>query len=214
MASSSGHPKLTVDQALPGLPKKRLTPEQQLDALKKVQARADHRAKLGAQFFKAAEAHLTHHQDWLEQIKKSQNELRQELQDDVAKSLRSYDQWMGKMDQDFTQSLERLEARIDELQTQWSQAQEKIESMMRRSEAMLDQGRYLMAEAAHGHPARSPGNVAQTTKSAKPVESAPVAKQPEPEAAKPDESRVDSRSEHHADTIYTRVLKQHDDEAA
>jgi len=146
-ASANVNPiTITAAGKLPGLPKGPLTPTQQLEALRRVQAQAEHRIKLGLQLFKAAEAHATHQQRVIQQIKAEQANLRERLETDVTKSLHSYDQWVGKIDESFTRAMQALEAKIQGLESEWNAAQERMTTMVRRCEALMDQSRYMLDE--------------------------------------------------------------------
>lgn len=116
-----------------------LTPAEQLDALRRVQAQAEQRVKLGVQFFKAAESRTDQFREMIEKIKMEQDTLREELRNDMTRSLRSYDQWLGEIDRDLTSAIEKLETRVSKLQEEWAEAQAKIDGMLKRSEAMYDQ---------------------------------------------------------------------------
>jgi flagellar biosynthesis chaperone FliJ len=124
-------------QVIPGLPRKPLTPEQQLEALSRVQSQAEARVELGLKLFKAAENHTRSQQKMLEQIKAEQQQLRDQVNEDVAKSLHAYDQWVGQMDENFTRSLQNLEAKIERLQENWMATQHRIEAMIERSAQMF-----------------------------------------------------------------------------
>ncbi|MFG0249549.1 MAG: hypothetical protein ACF8OB_11740 [Phycisphaeraceae bacterium JB051] len=124
-------------QAIPGLPRKPLTPEQQLEALNRVQSQAEARVELGLKLFKAAENHTRSQQKMLDQIKAEQQQLRDQVNEDVAKSLHAYDQWVGQMDENFTRSLQNLEAKIERLQENWQHTQQRIETMIERSAQMF-----------------------------------------------------------------------------
>jgi flagellar biosynthesis chaperone FliJ len=126
-----------IHEALPGLPRKPLTPQQQLDAISRVQTQAEARVELGLKLFKAAENHTRSQQKMLEQIKAEQQQLREQVNEDVAKSLHAYDQWVGQMDDNFTQSLQNLEAKIERLQENWTATQQRIEAMIERSAEMF-----------------------------------------------------------------------------
>ena len=127
--------------ALPGLPRVNLTPEQRLDALHRVQAQAEQRVKLGVTLFKAAEAHTSQYRKVLDELKAEQQEFRREIQNDAARTLHGYGQWMGDMEKDVANSLKSLEDRMGKLQSEWSQTQVRIEQMMKRSGAAVEQGR-------------------------------------------------------------------------
>ncbi|MCE9590393.1 MAG: hypothetical protein K8S99_07700 [Planctomycetes bacterium] len=136
-------------------PPRALSPQEQLDALRRVQAQAEQRVYLGAQFFKAAEARTDQFREMIEKIKSEQDTLREELRDDMTKSLRTYDQWLGEIDQDLTTAIGTLEERVTKLQQEWAQAQQRIDSLLRRSEAMFDQTRMLNDRLA-GTPQAAP----------------------------------------------------------
>ena len=144
--SQAATPIRDLSRPTPGLvtPASRaLSPEQQLEALRRVQAQADQRVKLGLQLFKAAEAHTSAHRQLLEEVKAEQSKFRTELQDDVSRSMESYDLAMEKLEDDLTGKLRALEDKIAQLQDDWKNAQSKIEGMLARSVSMLDQGRSL-----------------------------------------------------------------------
>jgi hypothetical protein len=132
-------------ESLPGLPRQPLTPEQQMEALRKVQSQAEQRVKLGVQLFKAAEARVTLQRDLLTEAKSAQEQLREQINQDVAKTLQQYDQWIGRIDENFTKAMLKLQERMDALETEQSKAQDKITQMLRRAEALLDQSRYMLA---------------------------------------------------------------------
>jgi hypothetical protein len=138
----------TRSPILPGLPRDPLSPTEQLEALRRVQAQAEQRVKLGLQLFKAAEAHATQQQTLIEEIKSEQQRLRAEVQEDVARSLHTYDQWMGRMDEDFTRAIKSLETKIEMLEAQWSHSQERMAAMMRRAEALLQQSQAMLEKSA------------------------------------------------------------------
>lgn len=130
-------------QKLPGLPTT-LSPTEQLEALRRVQAQAEKRVKLGTELFRAAETQTTRQQTMIQQIKSEQESLRSELQEEVARSLNAYDQWMVKIDESFTHAMQSFEQKIASLDSHWHRTQEKIESMLNRSQALLDQSSCLL----------------------------------------------------------------------
>jgi len=161
-------------EKLPGVPGKPLAPAEQLEAIKRVQAQAEHRVKLGQQLFKAAEAHTSQHRALVDQIKQEQATFQDELHKDVARSLQTYDQWVGHLDETLTQSLHSIEDRISQLQANWAGTEERINTMLRRSEALLDQSRQLLRDASEFH--------AEPVPAAREEAQAPAAAAVEPEA--------------------------------
>lgn len=129
---------------LPGIPKGPITPVQQLEALRRVQVQAEQRVKLGVQLFKAAEAQTTQHRIMMEKLKTEQDKFREQMHQDLARSLQTYDQWVGQIDDNLTATLQKLENRIEQLQEQWSGSQDRIQTMIHRSEALLEQSMQLI----------------------------------------------------------------------
>jgi hypothetical protein len=143
-ASITNDPNLNSLTGLSSLSRQPLSPEQQLQALKRVQAQAEQRVKLGMQLFKAAEARLSTQTDVLGQIKTLQDQLREQVNQDVAKSLHEYDQWIGQIDESFTTAIRKLEEKIDAVQANIISSEARIQNMLQRAEALLDQNRTLV----------------------------------------------------------------------
>ncbi len=143
-----------------------LTPEQQLQALKRVQSQAEQRVKLGMQLFKAAESRLSTQTDVLQQIKTLQSTLREQLNQDVAKTLQQYDQWIGQIDESFTTAIHKLEEKIDAVQQNLTTNEARMSKMLERAEAMLDQTRELLSH--HTPPGSIPGNTTPASPAAPP----------------------------------------------
>ena len=141
-AQSNNHGR----QPLPGLPDEPLTSEQHLDAIRCVQDRADQRVQLGTQLFKAAEAHTNHYKQLLGDIKTEQQSLREQVDSDVASSLKSYDKWIGDIDEGFGDAMGQLENKINRLQDDWQKTQARIELMMGRSQEMLSQSQSAISQ--------------------------------------------------------------------
>jgi hypothetical protein len=129
---------------LPGLPRGPMSPQQQAEALRRVQSQAEQRVKLGMQLFKAAEAHVGQQRDLVQQIKADQQRLHGEIQADVARTLQQYDQWVGRIDENFTKAIRGLEERMQRIESEHGEARGRLESMVRRAEALLDQARAML----------------------------------------------------------------------
>jgi hypothetical protein len=142
-SSLANESSITELQGLGALNRQPLTPDQQLQALKRVQAQAEQRVKLGMQLFKAAEARLSTHTDVLGQIKTLQSQLREQVNQDVAKSLHEYDQWIGQIDESFTTAIRKLEEKVDAVQANIVSSESRVKHMLDRAEALLDQSRCL-----------------------------------------------------------------------
>ena len=207
------------------LPRKHLSPEQQLEAVKKVQAQAEQRVKLGMQLFKAAEARLASQQEMVDKFRAEQNTLRDQIQQDVAKTLQDYDQWVGRIDESFTHAIQRLEERLDGLEKSVAESDQRVRKMLERAEGMIEQTRYLLEnERGTPHPPH------QAMASAAPSEPTPTPQPPQrkaPQAVPPgDASRVHAEpsaplpptggetepaappSETEQEKVYSRLLDQ------
>ncbi len=160
-SSITNDPSLNKLTGLSSMSRQPLSPEQQMQALKRVQAQAEQRVKLGMQLFKAAEARLSSQTDVLGQIKTLQTQLREQVNQDVAKSLHEYDQWIGQIDESFTTAIRKLEEKIDAVHANMVNSEARIENMLKRAEALLDQNRELaeknsLKQVAPTPPAGSP----------------------------------------------------------
>ncbi len=136
----------TPAELLAKMPRRPLTVEQQAIALEKVQQQATQRVKLGQQLFEAADARLKQHQKVLDEINDQQTILREQVQDDVAKSLQSYDQWMGRIDESFTKSIRDMTQRLDQLEETVSGSRREMHDMLSKAGALLQQTQTLLAE--------------------------------------------------------------------
>lgn len=135
-------------ELLADMPRRPLSPQQQAEALKKVQAQAEQRVKLGMQLFKAAEARLAAQQDIVKEVKQQQDALKLEVQEDVVKTLQSYDQWMGQIDEGFTKALRDLTDRLDQLENGLEDRLKPMQAAADRAEAMLQQAQALLEQTA------------------------------------------------------------------
>ena len=125
-------------------PRGPLPTKPQLLALQRIQEKAAKRVKLGMQLYRAAEVHTVNQQSLLDSFKTEQQQLKEELEQDVAQSLQAYDQWVGKIDENLTTAIRNLEGRINQLQEQWNDSKERIDTMIHRSESLMDQSRVMV----------------------------------------------------------------------
>ena len=131
----------------PGLlPRGPLSPQQQLEALRRVQIQAEKRVQLGQRLFRAAEASATQHHAAMAQLRQDQDQLRKQLQEDLSRTVQAYDQWIGRIDTDLAAAVTQMQQKIEQLQEQWSQAQVRLEAMAARSDALLMQATDLLAQ--------------------------------------------------------------------
>jgi len=146
-ASAHGIPQEpSPAELLAKMPRRPLTVDQQAAALEKVQQQATQRVKLGQQLFEAADARLKQHQKVLDEINDQQKILREQVQEDVAKSLQSYDQWMGRIDESFTKSIRDLTQRLDQLEERVDGSQHEMQDMLAKAAALLEQTQTLLAD--------------------------------------------------------------------
>ena len=158
--SNHAHQGPTPAELLAKMPRRPMSPEQQAAALEKVQQQATQRVKLGQQLFEAAEARLKQHQNVLQEIQDQQQILREKVQEDVAKSLQTYDQWMGQIDESFTKAIRELNQRIDVLETRFDCSRGEMETMLGKAAALLTQTQGLLAEAFEDEPTGAAGQIA------------------------------------------------------
>lgn len=144
------------------LPPAKLPPEEQLNALNRMNDQAEKRVKLGQQLFLAAEAQASEYKKLVDEFRGENNRLREELHTDLGKTIHSYDRWVGQMDSRFNQSLIDIEDRMSRLQQDWERAQDRIEAMLRRSEKLLDEGKRLLDEEEKHVGITSPVSAAPT----------------------------------------------------
>ncbi|MCC7146616.1 MAG: hypothetical protein IT443_09235 [Phycisphaeraceae bacterium] len=197
------------------------TPEQQMAAIRQVQAQAEQRLKLGVQFFKAAEAHVSGHQDQLNEVRAAQQALREELQKDVTTSLRQYDSQLEKRDHELTERISVLEARLAKLEARWTHVNENVTTMAQRAEALLEQSRCMLTNRprALGRAAQTagmPASISASSLNAAPLPpaSADAEATPRPEERK-SAGAPGSLTEADRDAIYTKLIKRlHPPEAA
>lgn len=133
-------------ELLAKVPRRPMSIEQQAVALEKVQQQATQRVKLGQQLFEAADARLKQHQQVLDEINDQQRILREQVQEDVAKSLQTYDQWMGRIDESFTKSIRDMTHRLDQLEERVGSSHNEMQDMLAKAAALLGQTQNLLAE--------------------------------------------------------------------
>jgi len=170
-----------------GFSRQPLTPEQQVQALKRVQAQAEQRVKLGMQLFKAAETRLSGQTDVLQQIKTLQTQLREQLNQDVAKTLQEYDQWIGQIDESFTSAIRKLEEKVDAVQQNLTTNEARMQKMLDRAEAMLDQTRSLIGQHTVPSMPLAPAPPATDTPQSSPQANPPTSPAPSSASGQPAE---------------------------
>lgn len=131
-------------EKLPGLPNRPLSPQEQLLALRRVQAQAEQRLKLGSQFFQAAKAQVVEHASLLTQLREEQARLREQMREEYARSIREYEQYRHHRDEDVTVRLDQLERRLEDLQSHWSSVENKVAALLQRAQTMLDDNQSML----------------------------------------------------------------------
>ncbi len=133
---------------LPGLPRRALTVQERLEAVQRLQKQAQQRLQLGSRLFEAAKGQTDRQQQMLEDFKKEQATLREQMRSEMAQTFRQCDQHLHEGRQDTAGRLDDLTRRLDTLESGLRQQEERLAKGLRRAEAILEQSRYLMAEAA------------------------------------------------------------------
>ncbi len=191
---------LTKPQTAPATQDEPLPDEaQDHESSQRLQTQADQRVELGMQLLHAAQAHTTRQQAMFNQLKSQQQRLREEMQNDIARSLQTYDQWMAKFDQTFTAKLTKLESRIDAIQTKWTATEHRIATILRRFEGLLNQHQCSLQSAAEPSQDRTDENTPTCH------DTTPVAdNQPQTSQAAPKQAAEGDA----ADLIYSKALQQ------
>ncbi len=166
-----------------GASRRPLTAQEQLEALRRVKAQAEARLKLGVKLFQAAEAHTTQYRELVEQVRSDQEKFREQWGEEVARSLRSYDQWIGRLDETFQAALSAMGQRIDAMEARWSEALEKMDRAARRAESMFEQVRLHQERAAMRQHRVPPTATAQPVIDVGPSPAAASAASPSPSPA-------------------------------
>ena len=209
-----------------GVPKTQLTPEQKLEALRRVQSQAEERVKLGVKLFKAAEAHAASHREALDEVRAEQKKFHDDIRREVARTLQGYDQWMGQIDESYKGALMNIEQRIDDLderlerlQSKWERDEKRITQLLERSRSLLDESRQQHATPT---PNPSPASVAQ--KPMQKSDQTPQAGTPAPpqqsgatenkqSTGRPPISRIDDASGDTGEQIFLRAIDKLDSPA-
>jgi chromosome segregation ATPase len=124
-----------------------LTTAQKLEALRKVQAQAEQRVKIGTQLLKAAEAQASQTQSYIEQVRAEQNELREKLEKEVASAMGQYERWIGSIDETLSNRMQQVEEKLASIDKQWEEAEQRVARLVKRAETMFDQSRTLLESA-------------------------------------------------------------------
>lgn len=194
----------------PELPARPLSPTQHKQAVQLVDKASKQRLQLGAELLHAAQAQASRAKAVFDQVRAEQNTLKEELQNDLASSLQTYDQWMAQFDQRFTARLKSIEDRVDALSDQWSAVEQRIVALVGRAETLLDHMRQQPPPAAD----RAPQPTAQPK--ADPMPSAEVPPQDQPDtppvpALKLAQSTTDDDAEPSTETLAPpKPAKTHD----
>ncbi len=105
--------------------------------LRSVQTQAEERVRLGMQLLKAADSRLNAQREVLAEVREEQGKLREQVQNDVAKSLQTYDQWMGKIDESFTRALRNITDRLETIEQQIGSKMEGLDQLCDKTQAVL-----------------------------------------------------------------------------
>lgn len=194
---------------LPGLPRQSLTPKQQLEALQRLQDRAEQRVKLGVQLFKAAEAHVAGQQAQLGTLKAEHEQLRERLEGDFKSSMESYDRWLAASEERTIARLGKIEQQMAALREDQASSHQTITQLVKRAEAMLSQAKTLMSQATAAQATAAQAPAAEPTDS-EGLKRAPVviAETAEADTAAAQEASASPRDLNEPPVIYTKILEQ------
>ncbi len=126
---------------------------QQLEALRRIR-QADQRVQLGAQLFKAAEAHTTHQHDLLGRIKAQQQRLHEDLAR-LAGSLSQQDQRADRLERLFGSVMGAMAKRLDEIYARQVEADKRFNQTLARAVDLLEKAEQLMDQTRSASAERS-----------------------------------------------------------
>ena len=143
MSQSTSNLKITQKMSpllpLAGLPRRKLTAAEMQIAAARVKEQTEQRVKLGSKLFSAAESHTVRTQKLINELKADQDKFAKLLRGDVAKTLRSYDRWMGKLDDHLTEEVAKLNHRLGAMEVKWSQAEDRLKKVTTENENLIKQ---------------------------------------------------------------------------
>ncbi|QDU33964.1 hypothetical protein KS4_20240 [Poriferisphaera corsica] len=154
VAAQSGQ----LSEMLPGNRLPMDTGEQKA-ALKKAQ-QAEKRVKLGMELLKASESRLSAQTQMLNAVRREQKQLREQVHGDMAKSLQSYDQWLGQIDESFSKAIQMLEEKVDTVMGLWEKKEKQLDDMTRRFERLFEQNQRTLMDIKMHHAAGANGGEA------------------------------------------------------
>ena len=108
-----------------------------LEALNRINARAERRIGLGTQLFTAAETLATRCYHMIQQLKSEQDSLATQVHDGHAPFADAAGGAGPLGDDGVTLAIRSIEAKMARLQSDWTRTQARIAEMMQRSETLL-----------------------------------------------------------------------------
>ena len=143
MSQSAANLKITQKMSpllpLAGLPRRKLTGAEMQIAAARVKEQTEQRVMLGKKLFTAAESHTKRTQEIINELKTDQEKFAKLLRGDVAKTLRSYDRWMGKLDEHVTEEVAKLNYRLGAMEVKWSQAEDRLKAITAENDSLISQ---------------------------------------------------------------------------
>jgi hypothetical protein len=83
----------------PAMPRGPLSSQQQADALKRVQAQAEERVKLGLQLLKASESYSARHREMIEEVRHEQRQMQELLKKEFLEGFEGFEQRFSRLEQ-------------------------------------------------------------------------------------------------------------------
>ena len=115
----------------------KLTPNQQLEALRRIQAQAESRVKLGVQLFKAAETYSTYQNDLLEQVRASLEHVQEQWHQDSVNQVQAYEKCIRQIDDRLVGMNQTLDDHLDKVRQLCSQTQQRVEVLVEQAQGCL-----------------------------------------------------------------------------
>lgn len=116
----------------------KLTPQQQLEALRKTQAQAEQRVRLGVKLFEAAEGRLKSQHQALTELRENQQALREQMLAEIRQAATGYDERLTRLETRVSDAVAQADARITALQQSWQAWEARLNRLVSQAQSLLE----------------------------------------------------------------------------
>ena len=138
-SAKPGDPPSPADLLMRRVAQGKLTPQQQLDALRKTQTQAEQRVRLGIKLFEAAEGRLKSQNQALAELRENQQALREQMLADIRRTAADYDDRLDRLESRITDAVDSAEARITALEQAWQASETRLNRLVSQAQSLLEQ---------------------------------------------------------------------------